>query len=129
MVQLTDEDKFFQRKEVQDLLLSRNKGGVTTEGLKVDFPLNEYQMFKLLKICQEPSFQVPSGLTRKERRQWALDRIAQEDVMNELVSLSEDLELYDTNSVTVVSDSNLMTVEKGEAVEYAELFLNEGEND
>lgn len=96
---LTDEDKFFQRKEVMDVLVSRAKSD--DKGLTIDFEINADEVMKLIKICQEEgSFQVPSGLTREERRQWALDRIAQEDSMNELVSLSEDLGLYDTNPVT-----------------------------
>ena len=96
---LTDEDKFFQREEVKDVLISRAKSD--DKGLTIDFEISAEEILRLIKICQEEkSFQVPSGLTREERRQWDLDRIAQEDAMNELVSLSEDLGLYDTNPVT-----------------------------
>lgn len=96
MTQLTDEDKFFQREEVMNVLISRSKSNGGDKGLTIDFEISADEIMKLIKICQEEkSFQVPSGLTREERRQWALNKIAQEDAMNKLVSLSEDLGLYD----------------------------------
>lgn len=93
---LTDGDKFFQKKEVQDLILSRSKSNGGDKGLTIDFEMSADETMRLIKICQEEkSFQVPSGLTREERRQWALDKIVQEDAMNELVSLNEGMGLYD----------------------------------
>lgn len=111
LMSLTNEDEFFQREDVKNTLLGRSKDNSEDKGLKINFPLNEEELLKLLEICQEPSFQVPSGLTREERRQWVLNKISQEDAMNELVSLSEDLGLYDAKSATVVSDRSLMTAE------------------
>lgn len=28
-------------------------------------------ILKLIKLCEEPSYKVPQGLTREERRMWA----------------------------------------------------------
>ena len=63
---------FEYRKRCDEVLLSRRN---PEEGLVFSGEMSDEEVLCLLELCQEPSFTIPSGLSREERMEWALSKI------------------------------------------------------
>lgn len=63
---------FEYRKRCDEVLLSRRN---SEEGLVFSGEMSDEEVLCLLELCQEPSFTIPSGLSREERMEWALSKI------------------------------------------------------
>ncbi|QHJ83802.1 MAG: hypothetical protein [Caudoviricetes sp.] len=60
------------KKRCDEVLLSRRN---SEEGLVFSCEMSDEEVLHLLELCQEPSFIVPSGLSREERMEWALSKV------------------------------------------------------
>lgn len=70
MKQTLEQAKYKERCD--EVLLSRRN---SEEGLVFSGEMSDGEILHLLELCQEPSFTIPSGLSREERREWALSKI------------------------------------------------------
>lgn len=63
---------FEYRKRCDEVLLSRRN---SEEGLVFSGEMSDEEVLRLLELCQEPSFTIPSGLSREEWMEWALSKV------------------------------------------------------
>ena len=63
---------FEYRIRCDEVLLSRRN---SEEGLVFSGEMSDEEVLHLLELCREPSFTVPSGLSREERMEWALSKV------------------------------------------------------
>lgn len=68
--ELAERSSYKQRCD--EILLSRAHSEVS---LEFSGEFTDEEIMNLLELCKEPSFIVPSGLTRGERREWALSKV------------------------------------------------------